>query len=138
MALEKGFGSIAVTFRSRNYRVYWIGNFTHTVTIWISRVVMGVLIWELTHSPLWLGIMIAAGILPTLFIGPFAGVTADRFGHRNQLTISTYFGGAIAVVLTVMVFMDILVIGILLALVVLNGVTRAFNVPARRANSSWG
>lgn len=127
------FGGIGKAFESRNFRIYWIGNFTHTVTVWVNRLAIGWVTWELTHSPTWLGIMAAANMLPTLFIGPFAGVTADRFGHRNQLVVATYIGAVIAIVLTVLVLMDALTVWLLLWLGILSGIIRAFNVPARTA-----
>ena len=57
---------------------------------------LGWLTWELTSSGTWLGLMAAAGMLPMVFVGPLAGVTADRFGHRLQLVTATYIGAMIA------------------------------------------
>ena len=133
MAAFPGFGGIARAFESRNFRVYWVGNFTHTVTVWVNRMAIAWLTWELTHSPAWLGVMAAANMLPTIFLGPLGGVTADRFGHRFQLVTATYVGGVLAVLLTALVAMDKLSIEWLAFIVALTGVIRAFNVPARSA-----
>lgn len=133
MALELGFGGIARAFESRNFRVYWVGNLTHTITVWVNRLAVGWLTWQLTQSELWLGIIVAANVLPTIFLGVFAGVTADRFGHRNQLAVATYFGGVIATLIAVLFFLDLLTIEWLVILTVASGVSRAFNVPARMA-----
>jgi MFS family permease len=128
-----GFGGIAKAFESRNFRVYWVGNFTHTITVWVNRMAFAWLAWELTHSPKWLGIVAAANMLPSLFLGPLGGVTADRFGHRWQLVVATYVGGVVALAMTFMVAMDVMTIHLLTALAMLTGVIRAFNVPARSA-----
>ncbi len=133
MAFESGFGGIAKAFESRNYRVFWAGNLTHTITVWVNRLAIGWLTWELTQSAAWLGIMAAAGMLPTVFLGPLGGVTADRFGHRAQLVAATYSGLVIALVLGVLVAAELIFVELMLALVTLAGVTRAFNVPARIA-----
>lgn len=128
-----GFGGIARAFESRNFRVFWVGNLTHTITVWVNRLAVGWLTWQLTESELWLGIIVAANVLPTVFLGVFAGVTADRFGHRNQLTVATYFGGVIALILAVLFYLDQLTMGLLVILTVASGTSRAFNVPARMA-----
>lgn len=128
-----GFGGISKAFESRNFRIYWVGNFTHTITVWVNRMAIAWLTWEMTHSPAWLGVMAAANMLPTIFLGPLGGVTADRFGHRLQLVTATYVGGIVAALLTALVALDKLNIEWLAFIVALTGVIRAFNVPARSA-----
>lgn len=46
---------------------------------------MGWLVYELTGSPFLLGVSAGLRVLPTLFIGPFVGVVADRFDRRRLL-----------------------------------------------------
>ncbi len=133
MVNEGGFGGIAKAFESRNFRIYWIGNFTHTVTVWVNRIAIAWMTWELTHSTTWLGIMAAANMLPSIVLGPLGGVTADRFGHRLQLVSATYIGGVVALLVTALVAMDRISIGWLAFLVAVSGVIRSFNVPARTA-----
>ncbi|MCC2095498.1 MAG: MFS transporter [Hyphomicrobiales bacterium] len=133
MAGAGGFGGIAKAFESRNFRIYWTGNFTHTVTVWVNRMAVAWLTWQLTHSPTWLGIMAAANMLPTIVLGPIGGVTADRFGHRFQLVTATYVGGFVALLLTVLVALDALNVQWLAFIVLISGIIRGFNVPARSA-----
>lgn len=128
-----GFGGIAKAFESRNFRVYWVGNLTHTITVWVNRMAIAWLTWELTHSTTWLGIMAAANMLPSIVLGPLGGATADRFGHRFQLVTATYIGALIAVLMTVLVALDAVTVEWLAVLVAFTGVIRAFNVPARTA-----
>ncbi|MBM3607018.1 MAG: MFS transporter [Alphaproteobacteria bacterium] len=128
-----GFGGIAHAFRNRNFRIYWTGNLTHTITVWVNRMAFGWLTWEMTHSPLWLGIVAAANMAPSAIIAPFAGVTADRYGHRTQLVTATYLGAVLALVMTFLVAFDMMTIGLLAGLSLLTGFIRAFNVPARSA-----
>lgn len=131
MAGGGGFGGIAKAFESRNFRIYWTGNFTHTITVWVNRMAIAWLTWELTHSPAWLGIMAAANMLPTIVLGPIGGVTADRFGHRFQLMTATYVGGFLALLMTILVAFDAINVHWLAFLVLITGVVRSFNVPAR-------
>lgn len=120
-------------FRSRNFRIYWVGNLTHVITVWINRLAVGWITWELTGSGTWLGAMAAASMLPSVIFGPIGGVTADRFGHRRQLCIATYIGAVIALAAAIFVVTDSIFVELLFALTLLSGVSRAFNVPARQA-----
>lgn len=133
MAVSIGLGGITDAFSSRNFRIFWTGNFVHNITVWVNRMALGWLTWELTHSGTWLGLMAAAGMLPMVFVGPLAGVTADRFGHRLQLVTATYIGATTAFVTALMVAFDAISPISLLVLTLLSGFTRAFNVPARSA-----
>jgi predicted MFS family arabinose efflux permease len=133
LAVNLGLGGITGAFSSRNFRIFWVGNLTHTITVWVNRMALGWLTWELTGSGTWLGIIAAAGMLPMVFLGPIAGVTADRFGHRFQLMTATYTGAAIAFVMATMVAFGSIDPEILLILALLAGISRAFNVPARSA-----
>jgi MFS family permease len=131
MALNLGLGGIGRAFASRNFRIFWVGNLTHNIAVWINRMAVAWLTWQLTQSPAWLGIMAAAGSLPTVFIGPLAGVTADRFGHRFQLVTATYVGAGFSMVLAIMVATGTVTVAALLVLVGLSGIIRALNIPAR-------
>ena len=55
---------------------------------WVQRVAVGWLAWDLTHSTMWLGLIAFAELLPTVVIGPFAGVIADRFNRLRLFKIS--------------------------------------------------
>jgi len=133
LARSLGLGGITDAFSSRNFRIFWTGNFVHNITVWVNRMALGWLTWELTHSGTWLGLIGAAGMLPMVFVGPLAGVTADRFGHRLQLVTATYIGAITAFVTAMMVAFDAISPFSLLALTLLSGLTRAFNIPARSA-----
>ncbi|NQV56962.1 MAG: MFS transporter [Rhodospirillales bacterium] len=133
MAGNFGLGGISGAFSSRNFQIYWVGNFVHTVTVWVNRMALGWLTWEMTHSGLWLGLISAAGMLPMVIFGPIGGVTADRFGHRRQLVTATYTGAVVAAVMAILVALDEATPENLLVLAILAGILRAFNVPARSA-----
>jgi MFS family permease len=65
-------------FANRNYAWFVGGGSPAYVTSWMQRVGVGWLAWELTHSPLWLGIVAAADLAPMLILSPFAGAYSDR------------------------------------------------------------
>lgn len=70
--------SLTRVFAHRNYAWFVGGGGPAYITSWMQRVGIGWLAWELSHSPLWLGIVAAADLAPMLILSPFAGALADR------------------------------------------------------------
>jgi MFS family permease len=126
-------GGIARVFQNRNYRLFWSGQALLNVGNWIYRVSAAWLAWELTHSSAWLGMIAAGTTLPSLFLGPLAGTTSDRYGHRRQLMTSSSVSLFCTLVAGTLTAMGLMTIEILFAVSLLGGTTRAFNVPARAA-----
>jgi MFS family permease len=133
VALANSLGGLGHAFRSRNYRLFWTGQVFGNVGAWIHRMATLWLAWELTHSTAWLGIVASGSMLPALFLAPLAGTTSDRYGHRRQLLTSlcgTFSATFLAGVCTVT---GIITVELLFVLALLQGLSRAFNVPARNA-----
>lgn len=126
-------GGIARAFASRNYRLFWVGTLANNLGVWINRLAIGWLTWELTHSAAWLGVMGAGAMVPMLILGPISGAMADRHGYRFQLTCATFIGSFITTVTATLVVTDLIFPELLLALVLGGGTTRSFSVPARNA-----
>ncbi len=78
MPPSAGLAPIVRVFQHRNYALYMGGMIPNLVTIWMQRLGVGWLAWELTHSTTWLGVIAAADLLPMLFLGPIAGAITDR------------------------------------------------------------
>jgi MFS family permease len=133
VAIANSLGGLGHAFRSRNYRLFWTGQIFGNVGAWVHRLATAWLAWELTHSTAWLGIVASGSMLPALFLAPLAGTTSDRYGHRRQLMTSscgTFMATFLAGIFTVT---GIMTIEILFALALLQGLSRAFNVPARNS-----
>ncbi|MDP6174513.1 MAG: MFS transporter [Rhodospirillales bacterium] len=124
---------IVRAFRSRNFQLFWVGAVANNLGVWISRLAIAWLTWDLTHSTAWLGVMGAGSMVPILFLGPISGATADRHGYRFQLISSTIIGGLITTAAATLVVTDIIFPELLLALVLGRGITQSFDVPARNA-----
>jgi predicted MFS family arabinose efflux permease len=101
--------------------------------MWMQRIAIGWLTWQFTESGTWLGIMSAADLLPTLFIGPFAGAVADR-GDRLWLAKLTQLLAMIqATTLTLLALSGLLTIWSLLVLSICQGIIFSFWQPVRLA-----
>ena len=73
MALKNIFGGIGRVFKNKNYRYYWVGGATSILGFWLSKLALGLLTWQLTHSPLWLGVIGFSATFPTAIFSPFSG-----------------------------------------------------------------
>ena len=67
-----------IALRSPEFRLYFLGAVANVNALWISRIVIGWLAWDITNSAQFVGIVAAFSLLPTLFGGPFFGVLVDR------------------------------------------------------------
>jgi len=71
--------------RHGNFRLFLTGQIISTVGTWMQSVAMPWLALQLTHSPLLVGLVLAAQFLPVLVAGPLGGLVADRYRKRNVL-----------------------------------------------------
>lgn len=133
MALPSGFTAISRTLAERNYGIYTAGNATSVTGIWIQRIAVGWLTWELTVSGTWLGIMAFADLFPAVVVGLVAGVVADRMSRLRMLIIGHMLLLMQALALTALTFAGLIGVPSLLVLVLFGGVVSAFNQPARLA-----
>lgn len=68
---------------SRNFRLYLAGNLFSLNAMWMLRIIVGWLAWDLTGSASFVGLIAFAYFLPTLFLGPLFGVLIDRSDVRR-------------------------------------------------------
>ncbi len=126
-----GFGAVERVMRHRSFRVYLAGHIPNVIGIWVVRVAIGWLAWQLTGSAFWLGAIAAADSLPVLVLGPIGGALADRLDRRNISVATQAVLCVIAIILTVLTVAELMTIWILLALALARGVTFAFWQPVR-------
>jgi MFS family permease len=69
-------------FTSRNFVVFLVGSLLSLHGVWVYRVALGWLAWELTHSEFWIGVIAFTQFAPAVLLGPAFGVMADRFDRR--------------------------------------------------------
>ena len=126
-------GTLRALFANRNYTLYTMANGTSLVGLWIQRLAVGWLTWQLTNSALWLGIIAFADLCPTVVVGPFAGALADRHSRLRVAWVTQVMAFAQAVVLCVMTWTGFITIWWLLLLTFLLGVFHGAGQPARLA-----
>ncbi len=120
-------------FRSKNFRLYWIG---HLISIAGSQMQLWSIYWHLrtlSDQPVIISGIGLARFLPIIFLSLIAGVVADRY-DRRKLTILTQLAlGLVATVLGVMTFRENVTIWLIFGLMIVQSIAVAFDVPARQA-----
>ncbi len=126
-----GFGAIGTLMAERNFRIYTISHAVNLPGLWIYRVALAWLTWDLTHSGTWLGLVAAADALPGVFIGPLGGVLADRLDRRKLALITQAIQLAFGFTVAVLTLTGLISIASLFLLTLLRGINVSFWQPVR-------
>lgn len=125
-----------LTFRALkhpNYRLFFVGQFISLTGTWIQQVAMSWLIYNLTKSPLWMGLIMFAGLIPTLIVSPFAGVFIDRVNKYKFLIFLQALFMIEAFVVAILSLTGAIQVWQIVILNILMGLTMAFDMPLRQA-----
>ena len=126
-----GLGRVRRALRHRNHFLFSAGMAPSLITLWMQRLAVGWLTWELTHSPAWLGIIAFADLFPAVVLSPLAGALIDRVDPMRPMILSQAVFLVQAFVLAVLSFAGLLTIESLLALAIVLGLTHPFNTASR-------
>ena len=126
-----GLGGVRRALRHRNHFLFAAGMVPSLITLWMQRLAVGWLTWELTHSPAWLGIIAFADLFPAVVLSPLAGALIDRVDPMRPMILSQAVFLVQAFVLAVLSFAGLLTIESLLALAIVLGLTHPFNTASR-------
>jgi MFS family permease len=116
-----------------NYRRYFTGQSISLIGTWMQTTAQAWLVLVLTHSATDLGIVVALQTLPTLLLGPYGGLIADRLDKRRLMVGLQTLMGVQAVILGVLTlthrvtFVDVCILAVVL------GLNNCFENPARQA-----
>ncbi|HJQ71488.1 MAG TPA: MFS transporter, partial [Blastocatellia bacterium] len=81
-------GYIRLLAGNRNFRHLWAGQFISQMGDWFNSVALFTLMLSLTGSGEAVGFILILKLLPTFFIGPLAGVAADRFNRKTIMIVT--------------------------------------------------
>lgn len=119
--------------RHRNYRIFWIGVVVSVIGWQVQYLGVGWLVYRLTGSPLYLGLVGLFTAVPTIALTMFGGVLADRMNRLRLLKITQGAAGVSAFVLATLTATDTVQVWHVLLLAAVNGTVQAFDTPARQA-----
>jgi predicted MFS family arabinose efflux permease len=120
-------------FSSRNYRLWFTGQIVSLTGTWMQSTAQGYLVYELTRSPAYLGLVGFANGLPSLLFMLYGGVVADRMQRRKLLVITQSAMMALAFLLAGLVATGLIQPWHIVAIAFCLGTAAAFDAPARQS-----
>jgi MFS family permease len=89
--------------RHREFRLLWAGEAATAMAMWMDQVVRGWLMYELTNSPMQLGLVHGIQAVPILVLSPIAGTVADRYPRKLQMAVAQVLAGMMYVLLALLI-----------------------------------
>jgi len=100
---------------------------------WMQTTAQGWLVYDLTKSPLYLGIVGACGALPIMLFSLPAGAIADRSSKRRIVFITQSLSALQAGLLALLVYTNVVKVWHVMAMAGMLGVVNAFDMPTRQS-----
>lgn len=117
--------------RSGNFRTYFFGNAFALNALWMQRVTIGWIAWDMTGAASFVGLVGMLQFAPIVVLGPFFGVWVDRINVKPA-ALATQMGNLlVALALLTTVWFEILTPAVLLLLVIAAGIISAAHNPVR-------
>ncbi len=117
---------------SRSFRRLWIGTSASSFGGQLTTVAVLFQVWELTHSPVWVGMIGVAHAVPLVVVGLIGGSLADAMDRRRLVLISTFGSIAVSGVLATQAVVGMDSLPVVFCLVAASAGFAALGSPARR------
>ncbi|MCB4820997.1 MFS transporter [Roseicella aerolata] len=127
------FGALGRALSHRDARLFFSASLTAWTGLWVHRIAVSWLAWEMTGSAFWVGMVAFCDLAPAVVFSPIAGAVADRMDRVKLTMFSQAAIAAQAAMVAALLAAGQLSIGILLALEVLSGIAASFSQPARQS-----
>lgn len=119
--------------RSRNYRLFFIGQGISLIGSWMTRLATSWLVYRLTDSAFLLGLVSFAGLAPSLFLPPVAGVWLDRWDRHRVLIVVQALSMFQSLAMAALTLTDTITLPWIFILALFQGVVSAVEIPTRQS-----
>ena len=128
-------GGSLYAFSFRNYRLFFVGQLISVAGTWMQTVAQQWLVFDLTHSSTWLGIVSGVTALPYVLFAFWGGEVADQVPRRTILLWTQSVAMLLAFVLAGLATNHMISISAwhIAVLAGLGSIVNAFNMPAQQA-----
>lgn len=117
--------------QSSNFRIFICGNSVSVIGLWIQRLAFGWQAWELSESPLAVGLVAGAQFMPLFLLTPFFGVIVDRIRRRKGAIVMHVIMTLISSTLAALTLTEMITIEWLIVLALANGIAYSAYSPIR-------
>jgi MFS family permease len=125
--MARGWGALG----HREFLIYTVGNGLSSLGLWVQRLAIGWLAWDLSHSEIWVGLIAFCLFGPILLLSPLFGVLVDRLEPLRTASIINGVMAGWATLLAILSLSDLLTIQLLCTVSLLIGATSAAYAPIR-------
>ncbi len=119
--------------RYRNFRLWFSGQMVSLIGTWMQATAQGYLLFELTESPMMLGIAGFASGIPIWLFSLYSGLLSDRFSRKKVILFAQTSMMVLGFILAVLTFTDTVQPWHIIVLAFLLGTANAFDAPARQS-----
>jgi MFS family permease len=121
-----------ISLRVPNFRIFAIGHFIAVIAIWMQRIAQDWLVLELSGSVTAVGITVALQFLPSLLLGPWGGMIADRFAKRKILILCQGMAAVLAAALAALALSGAIEVWHVYVIALVLGLVTVLDQPARQ------
>jgi MFS family permease len=121
------------SLRYRNFRLYWTGQVISQMGTWMQIVAQGWVVYNLTDSPLMLGLVNFAALLPVVPISLLAGVLSDRVPRRELIIVTESVLMLQSLIMAGLIWFNLIQVWHVIVLSFILGAASALEQPARLA-----
>ncbi|WP_297211300.1 MULTISPECIES: MFS transporter [Thermodesulfovibrio] len=117
----------------RDFRAYWIGQVISLSGTWMQHIAQSWLVYVITNSAFYLGLISFLSSFPMLIFTLFGGVVADRYSRKKILVLTQIFSLFPALFLGIIIHLNKVEIWHVAVASLVLGIASAFDMPARQA-----
>ena len=119
--------------RHRNFRLFIVGQGLTLVGTWVQSLAQSWLVYRLSQSPVMLGAVSFASLIPYLVLAPVAGVVCDRVNRRKLILVMRFLAMLQAALLAVLTLTGTVEVWHVFYLALALGVIGVFEMTARQS-----
>lgn len=124
----RGFAALRVP----KFRFYLAGSVFSRIADNMEQVVRNWLVWQLTGSPFWLGVMLFCHWFPMISLSIFSGVLADRVDNRKLILICEFNYFLTSLMMGILVVTGLINLWQIIVLLLLHGLSASIGQPSRQ------
>jgi MFS family permease len=118
--------------QDRSYLIVWTAGMLISTVRWLELLVIGVFVFDLTHSPFQVALMLILRMLPLALFGAISAGVADKIGQRYLLLLSLAVMVVVSIVTAVLVTLSLIEMWHLALASFVGGVFWCTDYPTRR------
>lgn len=130
--VEKGFRPhrLFAALTHSYYRYFFAGALLSNIGTWMQMIALGWVVWEMTNSSFYVGLVSFTANLPVFALVLFAGVFADRIDKKKLIIAAQTVLMVLAFILAILASLDLLTVPLIILISLSGGVFTAVTFPA--------